>query len=192
MRTNQLGLTLCFLASAGLTGCAARNTASSAAEPAPKLELPESANPAPALAPLAFMTGRWVGVNPNKTVNMEYWTAPRGNHMTALFHQVRRDGKPAFVEVSQIVAGPEGVTLRMRHLHAALEVPDSRKELSVFTLKSAGGDRAEFAGTGAAEGVTSVVYRLVSPNELAVDVNFDPSTKEKGFTSKYVREQDGK
>ena len=68
----------------------------------PALELPAHAAADPALAPLGFLSGRWICVNPNKTVNEEHWTAPRGKFMVGAFRQVRRDGKCAFVEVSQI------------------------------------------------------------------------------------------
>lgn len=152
------------------------------------LVLPASATPSAELAPLKFMTGRWIGVNPNKTVNEEHWTSPMGNAMLALFRQVRRDGKPALVEISMITADADGVTLKLRHLHGGLEVPANRAELSVFKLKSAANNRAEFVGTGKAEQVTSVVYRLVGPDELAVDVAFAPTSKEKGFTTNYRRE----
>jgi hypothetical protein len=188
MHTHRLALPA--LALALLAGCANKpaDTAAAAPAPRPALELPANANPDPALAPFAFMTGRWIGVNPNKTVNEEHWTAPRGKSMAALFRQVRRDGFPAFHEISLITAEPDGIVLRLRHLHRQLEVPDTRKNVNVFKLVSAGNNRVEFAGTGDAEGVTSVVYRLVDPNTLAVDIAFAPTSKEKGFTSTYTRE----
>lgn len=154
------------------------------------IDLPPSAAPAKELAGLAFMTGRWIGVNPNKTVNEEHWMAPRGNHMLATFRQVRRDGKPAFVEISLVTVEPEGVTLKLRHLHGGLEVPEKRAQVSIFRLVSANGTRAEFAGTGDAEQVTSVVYELTGPDRLSVTVGFAPTSKEKPFTSVYVRSAD--
>lgn len=176
------------LAAAGLlSGCAGTHKSTSAATTT-ALELPAHANPDAALMPLTFMAGNWLGVNPNKTVNSERWTTPRGNHMVGTFHQIRRDGKPAFVEVSLISVEKEGVQLRLRHLHSGLEVPASRKDPSIFRLVKAGDNRAEFAGTGNAEEVTSVVYRLVDQNTLAVDVGFAPTSKEKPFTSTYTRE----
>lgn len=182
---------LALLAGLGLAGgCSGTQGAAGGGESVASkgLVLPASATPSPALAPLGFMTGRWIGVNPNKSVNEEHWTSPMGNAMLALFRQVRRDGKPALVEISMITADADGVTLKLRHLHGGLEVPANRAELSVFKLKSAANNRAEFVGTGKAEQVTSVVYRLVGPDELAVDVSFAPDSKEKGFTSNYTRE----
>jgi hypothetical protein len=159
----------------------------------PVVELPSNSAPAPELLPLAFMAGRWVSVNPNKTVNEEHWSSPRGNHMVALYRQIRRDGKPALVEVSLVTAEkaegqPAKVMLRLRHLHANLEVPENRREISLFELKQAGDNRAEFVGVGDAAQVTSVVYRLTGPDTMAVDVNFAPDSKEKGFTMNYTRE----
>ena len=152
------------------------------------LELPDSAAPAKELLPLNFMVGRWISVNPNKSVNEEHWSAPRGNNMAALFRQLRRDGKPGLFEVSLITAEAEGVVLRLRHLHGQLEIPTGREEVSIFKLKSAENNRAEFTGTGKAEQVTSVVYRLVSPDQLAMEITFAPTSKEKGYTSLYTRE----
>ncbi len=169
---------------AGVAGCAGP-----AQEEAPRfqIELPPNAAPAEALKPLAFMAGRWVGVNPNKTVNEEHWTAARGNHMVGTFHQVRRDGKPGFVEVSLITAEPEGVRLRLRHLHGGLEVPETRKELSEFTLDKTAENRAEFVGSGVGAGMR-VTYRLAGPDRLEVEVAFPEGSKEKPFTSVYARE----
>jgi hypothetical protein len=151
------------------------------------LTLPASAAPVPELAPLAFMEGRWIGINPNKTVNEEHWMAPRGNHMIAMFRQVRRDGKPAFVELSLVTVEKDGVKLRLRHLHGGLEVPKGREELSVFTLKSAENNRVEFTGTGKAEQVTAVIYRLVDEHTMEAEIQFAPDSKEKGFTTVYRR-----
>lgn len=169
-----------------LIGCASANK-SAPAKPT-SLELPAHAQPDAALQPLAFMAGSWLGVNPNKTVNSERWTLPRGNHMVGTFHQIRRDGKPAFVEISLITVEKDGIQLRLRHLHGALEVPSTRKEPNIFRLVKAADNRAEFTGTGDAEEVTSVVYRLVDQNTLAVDVGFAPTSREKPFTSTYTRE----
>ncbi len=187
---------LLICAASGLLSCGCstdgtpreRERVITATKPTDEIKLPSSAAPAAELAPLGFMVGRWIGVNPNKTVNEEHWTKCRGNHMVGTFHQIRRDGKPAFVEVSLVTVEDGEVTLRLRHLHSALEVPENQKEVSVFTLESAGGNRAEFVGTGSAEQVTGVVYRLTDSGQLAVDVSFAATSKEKGFTSIYTRE----
>jgi hypothetical protein len=177
----SLGVSLGLVAG----GCATSKSGAGAA-----VELPAHAAASPALAELAFLTGRWVGVNPNKTVNDEMWTAPRGNSMAALFRQVRRDGKPALHEVSLITAEESGVFLRVRHLHAALDVPEKQADVKVYKLVSAGGGRCEFTGTaeGGSADVASVVYRLDGPNALIMEVTYVPGGKEKGYSLRYTRE----
>jgi hypothetical protein len=169
-----------------LGGCATSATPANAAA----IELPAHAAPSPALAELAFLTGRWVSVNPNKTVNDEVWTPPRGNSMAALFRQVRRDGKPALHEVSLITAEESGVYLRVRHLHAALDVPEKQADVKMYKLVSAGGGRCEFTGTveGGSADVASVVYRLDGPNTLIMEVTYAPGGKEKGYSLRYAKE----
>ena len=185
------------LACAGLSACQRQsnvaagdvNATNSAAIAAPTLTLPASANPNPALAGLGFLTGTWVCVNPNSTVNEEHWMPPRGSVMVGTFRQVRRDGKCAFVEVTQISVEDNQVVLRQRHLHSKLEVPDERKEPSMFRLKSLSEGRVEFTGTGDAEGVASVVYQRVNATTLTQTVSFDPAkSKEKAFTSTYTKQ----
>ncbi|MBM3988489.1 MAG: hypothetical protein FJ294_11110 [Planctomycetes bacterium] len=175
------------LAAAAFLTLAACNSTPPA--PAP-LELPAHAAADPALVPLEFLAGRWICVNPNQTVNEEHWTAPRGKCMVGAFRQVRRDGKCAFVEVSQISVEEGALVLRLRHLHGQLEVPDNQKDISMFALRALAPRRVEFAGTGSAEGVAAVIYERPDDDTLLQTIEFDPvKTKEKPFTSKYMRER---
>lgn len=162
----------------------------SAGAPPQVLALPASASADPQLAPLAFLAGRWMCVNPNSTVNEELWTLPLGKSMVGSFRQVRRDGGCAFVELSQIAVEEGELVLRLRHLHGKLEVPAERAELSLFKLRKLSGERVEFAGTGSAEGVTAVIYERVDATTLRQTIEFDPvKTKEKPFTSTYTLER---
>lgn len=178
-------------ASAGLASALLLSACASNTTPTPAsgtFQMPASAKPIEAMSPLAFMTGRWMAVNPNGTLNEEHWMSPRGNHLLGTFRQVRRDGKPALIEISLITAEADGVKLRLRHLHTNLEVPERRKDVNVFTLMSAANNRAEFAGTGAAQDVQAVVYELTGPNQLTMSVRFAPTSKEKGYSTVYTRE----
>lgn len=140
------------------------------------------------LKPLEFMAGRWVGVNPNKTVIEEHWMRPRGTSMMGMFRLIRLDKKPAFFEASQIVIEDGKVIMRMRHLHRKFEVPDDAREAYTFELESASTGKASFVGTGNAEGTRRVTYRSTGANTMEVEVEMDPAAKQPNFTSKYTRE----
>lgn len=147
--------------------------------------LPRNAAPAPEIAGLQFLTGRWVAVNSDKTVNEEIWTPPRGNALIGSFRQIRPDGDCSFVELSQIAIEKGEVLLRLRHLHGRLEVPEDREGLSLFRLVSLTKDRVEFTGTTGAEGVTSVVYERTGPTTLQQAIGFAPETGQEAFVTNY-------
>lgn len=151
------------------------------------IDLPAHAEAAAELVPLRFLQGTWLTVNPNKTVNEEHWLAPRGTCMLGTFRQVRLDGLPAFVEISQITLEEGQLRLRLRHMHRKLEVPEKRKNANLFELVSISDRRVEFRGTGDAEGVTSVVYERTGPDELTQTIGFAPDSPEKPFVSVYRR-----
>lgn len=166
----------------GLAACATGSPAG------PSVDLPAHAKADPRIAPLSFLSGRWVCVNPNKTVNEEHWMVPRGQFLVGTFRQVRLDGKCAFVEVSQVAIHEDKVVLRLRHMHRDLDVPEKRKEVSLFELQSMTDSRVEFRGTGDAEGVSAVVYERTGPDELRQSIEFDPAkTKQPPFVSVYRR-----
>lgn len=150
-------------------------------------KLPDSAKADPELAKLSFMAGRWVGINPNNTVNEEHWMAPKGNNMVGTFRQIRRDGKAGLIEVSLIFKDETGIKLKLRHLHGGLEVPKGREETDEFLLKEVQKNKVEFTGTGKSAMVTSVIYRLLDKNRMAQEVAFDSKSGEKGYSLLYFR-----
>lgn len=158
-----------------------------AQSPAKELKIPESAKPMAELAAFQFLEGQWTTVNLGGGVNEEDWMPARGNHMLATFRQVRRDGKPALVEVSLLSVEKEGIRLRTRHLHGELDVPANRPNASDFEVVKTGRNWAEFRGVGEAKAVISVKYQLVDANTLRVTTTFDPATKERPFTLTYTR-----
>lgn len=186
---STVAATLATLAIAGmLGGCKSGASSTSAADtkPASSTEIP-AANAA--LQPLAFMTGSWVAVNPNKTLNRETWMRPVGNAMTGMFVQMRRDSTPGFYEMTTIVAEPEGVTLYHRHVHRKLEIDERRKDVDVFKLVSAENGKAVFSPVKDQEGgLLSMTYRMEGDNVLVQEVAFKPGSKEKDFATRYTRE----
>ncbi len=148
--------------------------------------LPDNAKPAPEIAGLAFLTGQWTAINPNKTVNEETWTKPRGNVLIGSFRQVRLDGDCSFVEMSQIAFENGKVILRLRHLHGRMEVPKGREDVSLFELVSLEENRVEFKGTPGDESVASVVYERISPNGLNQAITFAEETGQDPFVTNYV------
>ena len=158
----------------------------SAAEPASFAPLPPNAHAAPELEPLRFLVGNWTAINPNKTVNEETWTPPRGNVLIGAFRQVRLDGDCSFVEMSQIALEGDEIVLRLRHLHGRMEVPKNREEISLFRLVSLNAQRVEFTGSAGAEGVASVVYERTGPHTLTQSIGFAAETGQEPFVTNYV------
>ncbi len=148
--------------------------------------LPRGAAPAPRVAGLGFLTGRWIAINPNKTVNEEIWSPPRGNFLIGSFRQIETDGSCKFVELSQIAMDGDELVLRLRHMQGALEVPAERNQPALFRLVSLTKDRVEFAGATANEGITSLVYERVSPTELQQSLEFAPESGQEAFVTLYT------
>lgn len=177
-----------------LAGCkgGGRSQPAAAAESGPAAKAVDLPSADEQLAPLAFLSGRWAAVNPNKTVNREHWQSPSGRTMAGVFLQLRRDGTPSFYELSAIVVEKDGVRLYHRHLHRGLEIDERRRDVDVFRLVSAEGSKAVFEPvTGDAagpQGIQTMTYRLDGPNRLLQEVAFKPDSPEKGFTSTYTRE----
>lgn len=148
--------------------------------------LPRSAAPAPAIAGLEFLTGRWIATNPNSSVNEETWTPPRGNVLIGSFRQIDVDGGCSFVEVSQISLQGDEIVLRLRHLLGNLELAETQNEVKLFRLVSLDKDRVEFTGTGGAAMVRSLVYRRLSPTELEQAITFEPESQREAFVTRYT------
>ena len=123
-----------LLAALLMSGCATSTKTSEPVAVAPAVELPAAAAPAAELVPLTFMAGRWICVNPNKTVNEEHWTMPRGNSMYALFRQMRRDGKPALVDPVQRVGDLEIDPVRHRATRGGQRIDLTAKEFALLAL----------------------------------------------------------
>jgi len=159
------------------------------AAPGDRVEVPAHAAAAPALESLDMLVGRWVAVNPNGTVNEEVWLPVRGNVALGAFRQVRLDGDCSFAEMSQIAIDGEGrVVLRLRHLHGELQVPESRKDVSLFELVSIDPRRVVFRGVGDSAQVVAMTYERVDAVTLVQSLEFDPESGQPAFVTTYRRD----
>lgn len=183
--------TALLLLAATFAGCANSTVAGTGATaPAPSVDLPASTLPSDAIAPLSFLEGRWVAVNPNGTVNEELWSVPRGKIAIGLFRQVRRDGLTSFVEVTQITdEGEDGLALRLRHLHGKLEVPGSEKDLTLLRMREIGERTVEFTDPDGSSGMASMRYTLLENGQLEQRVEFTEESGGKPFTTTYTRDR---
>ncbi len=170
-----------------MSGCGSPGKSASkvAADPAATPMLPA---PAPEIKELAFMAGRWVAVNPNKSVAEEHWTLPAGKGMQGMFRIIRPSGAPSFFEVTAITVEPEGVFLRLRHFHDRLDVHGDESEANVFKLASAERGVAVFNGFERTRGVARVIYRAEGADGLSMQVEMQPGAEGKGYTTRYARQ----
>ncbi len=141
------------------------------------------------LAALGFMSGQWVCVNPNKSVNREHWMSPLGATMLGMFQQMRADGIPTLYELTAIVVEKNEVVLYHRHLHRKLGIDERRKDVDVFKLKEVSGGKAVFTpAVDQPGGIETMTYRADGPATLVQELVFKPDSKEKNFSSVYSRE----
>lgn len=191
-QAHVIGLVAGLIAVVGLGACQAGKSAEvpDAVEVADRLKVPLPAA-VPELEALAFMTGQWMTVNPNKSVNREHWMRPSGKTFLGMFQQqasAERGGGPVLYELSAIVAEKDGVMLYHRHLHRKLEVDERRKDVDVFKLASVEVGKAVFVPVKDADGgIASVTYRR-DGEKLVQDITFKPDSKEKSFSQVYSRE----
>jgi len=183
------GLAVSLLAFAALSGwkISATTQNEAAATPAPMAAVLPAADPA--LAPFAFMAGGWMAVNPNKSVNREHWSSPAGKSMSGAFQQLRRDASPGFYELSAIVAEKDGVVLYHRHLHTGLALDERRAAVDVFKLRLVANGKAVFVpAKDNPDGIETMTYRADGPDRLVQELVFNPTSKEKNFSTVYSRE----
>ena len=72
----------------------------------------------PALSPLAFLTGRWVGAG-HAEVQEENWSPVIGNSMTGSFRVVQ-SGRPVFYEFWVVEVDQNRPVLKLKHFNADL------------------------------------------------------------------------
>lgn len=187
-RCNVAAKVFVFAASAVmlLSGCGSKDARS---QDAPIVGAASSLPaPAPEIMELSFMAGRWVAVNPNKSVAEEHWTLPAGKGMQGMFRIIRPSGAPSFFEVTAITVEPAGTFLRLRHFHAELDVHGEEKDANVFKLVSASDGQAVFEGVERTRGVARVIYRAEGQNGLSMQVEMQPNSGEKGYATRYARQ----
>lgn len=181
-----------------IAGCSTgRETSSSTPAAAPaSITLPNEAAPVEALKPLAFMSGAWALVQPRGAMIEEHWSAPRGKSMMAMFRRIRGDQITPFYEFTQIVAEPDGVFLRQRHVHDQFEIDNRRPDAMVLRLDQTDGRSASFVpvddpAIAKAGTLARITYTLEAPNTLTLTVEPRPDSKEQRLEFRMGRIRSG-
>ena len=174
-------LSLPLLAAGMLASAAPRQEAPATPPPAEagKGEKVSMAKLAEAIAPLAFMEGRWTQKQPNGAVIEEHWMAPRGNSMVGTFRRTLGNGVTPFYEFTQIMAEKDMVLLRQIHVHGNFEPDPKRTDLMRLRLAKVEGKSATFVPVDPpmkanAQDMASIRYELTDPDTLVLTVTPNP------------------
>lgn len=136
---------------------------------------PAAPKVAKALAPLAFLEGRWTQNQANGATIEEHWMAPRGNSMVATFRRTLGNGATPFYEFTQIMAEKDMVILRQMHVHGNFEPDPKRTDLMRLKLDKVDGNSATFVPVeeplkANAQDMASINYTLKDANTLVLTV----------------------
>jgi hypothetical protein len=136
---------------------------------------PAAPKVAKALAPLAFLEGRWTQNQANGAAIEEHWMAPRGNSMVATFRRTLGNGATPFYEFTQIMAEKDMVILRQMHVHGNFEPDPKRTDLMRLKLDKVEDNSATFVPVeeplkANAQDMASINYTLKDANTLVLTV----------------------
>ncbi len=136
---------------------------------------PTAPKVAKALAPLAFLEGRWTQNQASGATIEEHWMAPRGNSMVATFRRTLGNGATPFYEFTQIMAEKDMVILRQMHVHGNFEPDPKRTDLMRLKLDKVEGNSATFVPVeeplkANAQDMASINYTLKDANTLVLTV----------------------
>ena len=136
---------------------------------------PAAPKVAKALAPLAFLEGRWTQNQANGATIEEHWMAPRGNSMVATFRRTLGNGATPFYEFTQIMAEKDMVILRQMHVHGNFEPDPKRTDLMRLKLDKVEDNSATFVPVeeplkANAQDMASINYTLKDANTLVLTV----------------------
>jgi hypothetical protein len=145
---------------------------------------PQAAAAAPALAPVAFIAGHWVGEDA-ASLSEEVWTAPAGDSMLGMWRLVA-GGRLRISELLSITAGEDGVVLRLRHFDPrAVAREEKDRPLALKLVRAAEGEAVfEGPGVGADTGLVRLTYRRTGPDALLVTLDKGGTGQPFAFTRK--------
>ena len=137
--------------------------------PVPSVAPAVANKPADALAPVAFMSGRWIEMNAEGN-REEHWSTPRAGTMLGMFRWDSASGSAKMLEILAITSEGEDVVLRLHHFSPTLAVSGEGDKPMTLKLTEKGERKAVFTPTANADMLTKVVYHCPEPNRLRVSV----------------------
>ena len=109
-----------------------------------------STHPAPAapsaLAPLAWLSGTWVGVEGGTYIE-ESWSAPESDQMLGRFRMLK-NGAPQFYELMTLEREGEQTLMRMKHFAPGLVAMEEKDEAPTYRLAAVTDSEATFENVG--------------------------------------------
>ena len=141
-----------------------------------------TADAAPALNSLGWMTGHWVGTKAGD-VSEEVWLPPAADSMVGMWRWAT-DGNMRLYELLTIAREQDRIVLRLRHFRPDLQALEEKDKPFVLPLVKAAAREAVFEGIATDGGPLRITYRRPSADRLEATVERGGKKQEYAYSLK--------